>query len=173
MVAVAQIPTAALAVLVSLGVGSIASAQASQPGTIDSSIQVQVTDARWLALKKLRSASCRRIFGDFEDLDGQRLDKVLTTLNETAQGRLQRLNFRDGSKTSTCSKPGVFAFTSPGSLTIFVCPAFARIARLEPSVTATILLHEELHSLGAGEAPMAGLLSAEEITARIERRCGR
>lgn len=173
MVAVAQIPTAALAFLVSFGVGSSASAQVSQPGTIDRSIQIHVTDARWRALKKLGSARCRRIFGDFEDLEGQRLDEVLTALDETAQGRLQRLNFRDGSKTSTCSRRGVFAFTSPGSLTIFVCPSFARIAKQEPGAAATILLHEELHSLGAGEAPMAGLPSAEEITARVERRCGR
>ena len=80
--------------------------------------------------------------------------------------------FRDGSSAPTCRRRGVFAFTSPGSLTVFVCRSFRERAALDAVTAANILIHEELHSLGAGEAPMPGLLKAEAITARVEDLCG-
>jgi hypothetical protein len=79
--------------------------------------------------------------------------------------------FRDGS--DECDRPGLFAFTSPGSLTVYVCPSFREIERHSPTSAAYLLIHEELHSLGAGEAPFPGLPTSQEITRRVAQRCGR
>lgn len=173
MVAVGRARPALLAAAFVLVAPPVVLTQAPPPGAIDDSIQFQVTRARSVAVTKLHAARCLRIFGEFQDLDGRRLEDVLASWKKTAEDRLRELVFRDGSQTSTCQRPGVFAYTSPLSSTIFVCPAFSRIVRQDIAAAANLLIHEELHSLGAGEAPMPGLPSAEEITARVEHRCGR
>lgn len=180
MVAVALARPAALAFYAMIAAASPALAQSSPPtgsvvraGSIEGNILIYVTRARLLAIQKLRATGCRRIFGEFEDLEGHRLDDVLAAWGETAEERLRQLAFRDGSNSPGCERPGVFASTTPGSLTIFVCPAFRLMAKQEPRTAANILIHEELHSLGVGEAPMPGLPSSEDITTRVERRCGR
>jgi len=146
---------------------------AQAPGSIEGPGHLHVYRARALALDKLRSSRCRSLFAEFEDLEGRPLDRVLTDAEETAEARLSRLSFRDGARTLTCVRPGVYAFTSPGSLTVYVCPAFFLLSSQEVKTAANILIHEELHSLGTGEAPMPGLLTAMEITRRVEDRCGR
>ncbi len=45
--------------------------------------------------------------------------------------------------------------------------------RRDAATAANILIHEMLHSLGAGEAPAPGLPTSLEITARVALLCGR
>ena len=149
-------------------VGSIAKA-----GDFDASVQFHVVWARDIALEKLGSPDCRRLFAEFHDLAGRPLEEVLEARDESAQQHLRRMEFLDGSRAPECGQPGVLAFTHPGSLAVFVCSAFRHMTRRKPAAAANILIHEELHSLGAGEAPAPGLLSATEITSRVEKRCGR
>lgn len=56
---------------------------------------------------------------------------------------------------------------------MFVCPAFRLLAWQEGKAAANILIHEELHSVGAGEAPMPGLPTPQEISRRVDETCGR
>lgn len=142
-------------------------------GSLDGSIRFHVGRARSIALVKLHSERCRRLFAEFEDLDGRALERVLAEGGETAETRLSRIAFRDGFATPTCERGRVYAFTSPGSLSVFICPAFRSLAQNDRKAAANILIHEELHSVGAGESPMPGLPSAEEITSRVELLCGR
>ena len=142
-------------------------------GFVEGSIRVTVMRARQIAIVKLRSAGCRSLFADYRDIPGRRLDEVLETLAESAPQHLSLMTFRDGAHRQPCGEPHVYAFTSPGSSTVYVCPAFIPLTRRDPRAAANLLIHEELHSLGAGEAPMPGLPSAVEITDDVDRRCGR
>jgi len=179
MVALAFVRSAVLAFSCALVAPSSAPAETPQSsipienaGYVEGLIQSSVTRARLAAVEKLRTAKCRRLFSEFQDLAGRSLDDVLLTRQETSEQHLWRMDFFDGSSDPTCRRKRVFAFTSPGSLTVFICPAFREMARQDVKAAAYILIHEELHSLGAGEAPMPGLLTAEEITDRVESRCG-
>jgi hypothetical protein len=137
------------------------------------SVPVHVLRARGVALLKLQKSVCRGVFATFEDMGGRTLDRVLEEYQETPETRLSRIEYRDGARRPVCRRDGVYAFTSPGSLTVYVCPSFQRLAKEDTKAAANILIHEELHSLGAGEAPMPGLPDAIEITRRVEERCGR
>jgi hypothetical protein len=173
MVATCRVVAVSFLVLVGVLHALASPAFAQAPAAVEGPVQIPVHRARMLALDKLRSPRCRSLFAEFEDLEGRPLDRVLTDAEETAEARLSRLSFRDGARTLTCARPGVYAFTSPGSLTVYVCPSFCLLSSQEVKTAANILIHEELHSLGAGEAPMPGLLTAMEITRRVEDRCGR
>ena len=144
----------------------------SDTGYIEGPIRISVTRARQIAIQKLRSPRCRRLFEDFRDLPGRRLDDVLDALGESSPEHLLRMEFYAGERDETCARAGVYAFTSPGRSAVFVCPAFLLLARQEPKAAANLLIHEELHSLGVGEAPMPGLPTAQEITRQVEERCG-
>jgi hypothetical protein len=52
------------------------------------------------------------------------------------------------------------------SRVVRLCPAFKKL-QSDVSHAATIVIHEELHSLGLGENPPSSL----EITARVVARC--
>lgn len=178
MVAVALVRPAALALSCALFAASVAPAQsppsscALEKGYVEDNLKVYISRARRAALEKLRSVKCRQLFTEFQDLSGHPLDDVLFARGETSEQHLWRMNFRDGSKDPICRLKGVFAFTSPGSLTIFICPGFRKLmAQGHVEDAAYILIHETLHSLGAGEAPVPGLLTAYEITDRVEDRC--
>jgi hypothetical protein len=80
--------------------------------------------------------------------------------------------FLDGSRIHTCRQRDVYAFTSPGSLSVFLCSNFRKLVWVNVASAANILIHEMLHSLGAGEAPHTGVLNGYEITARVESCCG-
>ncbi|HEX7252021.1 MAG TPA: hypothetical protein VF376_03995 [Thermoanaerobaculia bacterium] len=179
MVAVTHSRPAALALSFVLATASSASAEdpplsghLEVAGYVEGLFLSPVTRARLAAVEKLRSAKCRELFSEFQDLAGRSLDDVLLSHRETSEQRLWRMVFRDGSSAPGCHQKNIFAFTSPGSLTVFVCSNFRELAELETGAAANILIHEELHSLGAGEAPMPGLLTTRQITARVTDRCG-
>ena len=177
MVAVARVRPAALSVCLVLA-ASLASAETPPPsgplekGYVEGNLGLHIARARTIALKKLRSASCRRLFSEFKDLAGHPLEDRLSSRGETSERHLWSLNFRDGSNDPLCRRRGVFAFTSPGSSTIYICSSFRKLVQEETRDAANILIHEQLHALGAGEAPMPGLLTAQQITARVEDCCG-
>ena len=142
-------------------------------GSVDTPFRFSVERARKIALKKLASDRCRQLFAEFHDLDGRPLEDVLSGLGERSEQHLWRMDFLNGSGSPPCRRKGVYAFTSPGSLTVFLCPSFRALIPKRDQDAANILIHEELHSLGAGEAPAPGLPTAYEITDRVERLCGR
>lgn len=86
---------------------------------------------------------------------------------------MRRMRFAGDSQDGSCRRPGILAFTSPGSLDVSLCSSFLQVARRDIALTANLLIHEELHSLGAGEAPAPGQPTNLEITARVASRCGR
>ncbi len=166
----------ALAALV-FAASSLAEAQApaasfEDTGYVEPSVAPAVARARTVALKKLGTPRCQRLFAEFRDLAGRPLDEVLAARDETAERHLWRMVFLNGFGVSPCGRRDVHAFTSPGDLAVFVCPSFRKLARDDDSSAANMLIHEMLHSLGAGEAPLPGLPTAYEITSRVELRCG-
>jgi hypothetical protein len=167
---------AAVAAVVLSAAVSAARAQAPatvyQAGHLDPSVASPVAKARAIALQKLRTTRCQRVFADFRDLAGRPLDDVLAAANETPEGHLSRMIFLDGSGVPPCGAPRVFGFTNPGSLTVYMCPIFGELMRSSHGTGANVLIHEELHSLGAGEAPSPGLLTSYQITLSVEWRCG-
>ncbi|HEY6066384.1 MAG TPA: hypothetical protein VIY96_09525 [Thermoanaerobaculia bacterium] len=167
----------ALVVALALAFASIAEAQTSagsaEPaGYVAPAVAPAVDRARTVALGKLKSSRCRRLFTDFQDAGGRSLEEVLASQNESAQAHLSRMVFLDGSGVPPCGRPRVFAFTSPGSLSVFVCESFRELTGSAAATAANLVIHEELHSLGAGEAPSAGLPTATQITSSVEWRCG-
>jgi len=179
MAALANTRIAVLALSLALVAASPSSAEEppssvhlENAGYVEGLFQSSVARARLAAAEKLRSAKCRQLFSEFQDLEGRSLDEVLIAHRETAEDRLWKLAFRDGSSAPACHEKNIFAFTSPGSLTVSVCNGFRELAERQTGAAANILIHEELHSLGAGEAPMPGLLTTHQITARVTDRCG-
>lgn len=142
-------------------------------GSIEGPAQAFISRALGLAVDKLRNPACRQIFSEFNAIDTDSLADVLRAHGETAEVHLRRMRFRDGSHHLRCIRQEAYAVTRTGSLDVFVCGSFLTEARRDPSAAANVLIHEELHSLGAGEAPMPGLPSSEEITAHVASRCGR
>lgn len=141
--------------------------------SVEAPFRFSVERARKTALRKLASDRCRQLFAEFHDLEGHSLEDVLFALGERSEEHLWRMDFRNGSGSPPCYRRGVYAFTSPGSLTVFLCPSFRDLIPRRGQDAANVLIHEELHSLGAGEAPAPGLPTAYEITDRVERLCGR
>jgi hypothetical protein len=79
--------------------------------------------------------------------------------------------FLNGFRVQPCGRKDVFAFTHTGDSEVFLCLSFRELAQWDPSSAANLLIHEELHSLGAGEAPSPGLPTAYQITSQVEWRC--
>lgn len=141
-------------------------------GYVEPSIASFVTRARMVALEKVRSPKCQLLLREFKDLAGHTLEEVLADREETVELHLERMVFLDGSRVFPCGRRDVFAFTSIGSLAVRVCRSFGNLTRTDMASAANLLIHEELHSLGAGEAPSPGLPTAYEITSRVEFHCG-
>ncbi len=77
--------------------------------------------------------------------------------------------FYDGSATEPCESERVLAWTSPGSRAVHVCwSQFSYWQRQNLGYTATIVIHETLHTLGLGERPP----TSGAITAKVIERCG-
>ena len=160
-----------------LAVASVAEAQApaeaiEDAGYVDASMADAVSRVRKVVVRKLSAPKCQRIFAEFTDLSGLPLDQVLAAAGETAESRLRRMTFLDGTRVPPCGRRDVYAFTNPGSLSIQLCRNFRKLALRNAASAANLLIHEMLHSLGAGEAPHTGVLNGYEITARVESRCG-
>jgi hypothetical protein len=128
-----------------------------------------VTQAVRGALRRLGDARCQAVFSDFSESSGRRLQEVLDDQGLTGQDFLGLLMFYDGAQVPQCRKPGVLAFTAPGSHVVYICTGwFRETFELNPARTETVIIHESLHSLGLGENPP----SSHEITERVLARCG-
>jgi hypothetical protein len=180
MVAWNRIPTPALVLCAAFSAASSAPgetpdgiASGRRGGSIEGSVLVTVTRALQMAVTKLRSQGCRSLFAESRDVAGRPLDAVLADLGETPLERLLLLDVRDGTYEAPCKRQGVYAYTSLGGTTVFVCPSFVLLSKQEPRSAANLLIHEVLHSLGVGEAPMPGEPSSQDITVHVERRCGK
>jgi hypothetical protein len=146
---------------------------AEDTGYVEPSVAAAVARVRTAALEKLARPGCRRLFGEFTNLEGTTLDEVLAARNETVESHLRGMAYLDGSRVYPCRRRGVYAFTKPGSLSVFFCENFWRLAWSNVETAANLLIHEMLHSVGAGEAPTPGFPTAYEFTARVESRCGK
>ena len=77
----------------------------------------------------------------------------------------------DGSSQALCRKTKTALVASPGVRRVFVCKTFAEVQLRQPGVAESMVIHEVLHTLGLGEAPMPGQPTSIEITQRVESRC--
>ena len=126
------------------------------------------------AFDSLGNGKCQRIFSDFRDASGQRLQEKLDALGETGQSYLGKLVlFYEGSNSRACSSSrgeDVSAATATGSRVVFICGAnFAQGRRPKPFGPEAVIIHETLHSLGLGENPP----TSDEITWQVFSRCAR
>jgi len=120
------------------------------------------------AAERLARPGCARIFSEFHDAEGRTLQQRLDALGRSGAEQLQSVYFYEGANRPGCQK-GTFAFTEPGSVVVFVCPAFAFRQRQSARQAPEILIHELLHTLGLGENPPSSLA----ITTQVRMRCGR
>ena len=121
------------------------------------------------ASRRLDKAECRRIFEDFRDASGRPLQQNLDALGRTGQAHLRWLIFYNAASEKFCGNRDAVAATNPGARLVHLCPdQFLEARFLTPGYTATLILHEELHSLGLGENPP----SSREITLAVIARCG-
>jgi len=120
-----------------------------------------------LAVAKLALPGCAKVYDDFRLPGGGTPRRELDRMGIGPAEFLERLVFVDGSHDRLC-RVGLAALTAtPGSRRIRVCPGFARFQLREPGLSASLIIHESLHSLGLGENPPSG----RDITQTIERRC--
>jgi hypothetical protein len=132
--------------------------------------------ARAGALRRLERPECQSVLHDFTDREGNSLHANLEPWGLTPSEYLQRsIAFRDGSTLQICRRETVLLVTSPGQVSVFVCPSygavpgsrFARVQRENPALAEAMIIHEMLHALGLGENPP----SSFEITDRVLERC--
>jgi hypothetical protein len=134
-------------------------------------------DGRWFepavrqavhgAARRLAEPGCAAVLADFRDRRGTPLDVSLETLDLDASSYARRVFFYDGSSDTPCRRPGVYAFTAPGSRIVRACPALGWLANTEPQRAQAVVIHEVLHTLGLPDDQP----SSEQITAAVERRC--
>jgi hypothetical protein len=130
-------------------------------------VALEVVQAFQAAARKLDSPDCQELLTDFEDVGGRALVENLD--GRTPREYLADLIIRDGEipkGSGRCAVPGSAAFTAGGAV-VFVCGRNFRAER--PGRRATALIHEMLHTLGLRENPP----TSAEITAQVEKRCGR
>ncbi len=136
---------------------------------VDAFLARAAADAIAAAERLLSDPRCEQIFSDFRDPAGAPLQAVLDAFGTTGGIYLRGLRFANGEHLALCSS-GTLAATRPGSRLIYLCGArFAATQRTNPRLGASLVLHEELHSLGLSENPPL----SQEITARVLARCGR
>jgi hypothetical protein len=134
---------------------------------VDSFLAKAAAEAIARAEQLLADPRCARIFSDFLDPSGAPLQEALNALGTTGGLYLHRLRFVNGEHLPLCSS-GALAGTTPGSRVIYLCGwRFALAQRNNPRLGASVLLHEELHSLGLSENPP----TSHEITTRVLARC--
>lgn len=119
------------------------------------------------ALAKLARPGCTGVYAEFELRDGGTPRRVLDAMGIGPQELLDRLVFVEGSRLRACQNGCMGLRTTPGSFVIQVCPKFVDFYLREPDVSADLIIHESLHTLGLGEDPP----SSREITARVRQRC--
>lgn len=119
------------------------------------------------AARRLATPSCAAVLGDFHDAAGHPLRQRLLELALDPSAYARMVLFYDGSNDAPCHRPGVYAFTAPGSRVVRTCPALGGLVSSAPEEAEAVVIHEVLHTLGLAEYPP----SSEAITARVERRC--
>jgi hypothetical protein len=146
--------------------GSSTAAPTLHPRGLNAIVGMAVIEAH----RRLGDPRCQQIFSDFKDASGRILIAKLEGIGQTGQSYLGWIWFVDGGSEGRCRESDVNAFTSPGSQVVRFCgDRFTRaIIRRGIGFLATMVIHEELHSLGLGEDPP----SSTEITRRVEFRCG-
>ncbi|HEX9187710.1 MAG TPA: hypothetical protein VGB87_11585 [Vicinamibacteria bacterium] len=130
-----------------------------------------VDTARAGALKRLESEDCRKLFTDFKDAAGRTLQQNLEEWTASPADYIGLIPFVDGSAHARCGRTTTALVASPGVRRVFVCKAFAEVQLRQPGIAESMVIHEILHTLGLGEAPMAGQPTSLEITQRVEARC--
>jgi hypothetical protein len=130
-----------------------------------------VDSARTGALKRLESDECRRVFTDFTDTEGRTLQQNLEEWTASPAEYIGLIPFVDGSSQARCRATKTALVASPGVRRVFVCKTFAEVQLRQPGVAESMVIHEVLHTLGLGEAPMPGQPTSIEITQRVEARC--
>lgn len=141
----------------------------SRLGISDPFTRIAVQGALRGAQRRLSQARCQHVLGDFNDAAGRPLQENLAKLEQTSDGYLEMLFFRDGGESPQCQRrAAVLAYTSVGSRVVFVCGERFAKRRLDDRVgTEFVVIHEALHSLGLQENPP----SSSEITAQVRFRC--
>ena len=119
------------------------------------------------AARRLGDPACARVLTDFRDRHGNPLRDRLQQQDADAAGYVRRVFFYDGSGEAPCRRPGVYAFTAPGSRVVRACPSLGWLASTEGERAEAVVIHEVLHTLGLGDDRP----SSEQITAAVERRC--
>lgn len=168
-----------LVVTVGLGLGASSRARATETDVAAAGVRNRIEcpmtrpmldRAAEGALRRLQSPECGRIFSDFKDRAGRTLAGRLEAMDETGAGYLaRRMWFVDGSGARACQDSSTVFVTQPGSAVVFVRTRQLRTLALhDPVVVESLLIHEQLHSLGLGENPP----STHEITSQVQRRCG-
>jgi hypothetical protein len=159
------------AVLASAILLAAATADAAAPLTLTGWDARAVDAARSGALKRLESEECRRVFTDFVDTAGRPLQQTLDEWTPSPAEYIGLVPFVDGSRETLCRRSNVALVAQPGVRRVHVCKAFAEVALRQPAVAEAMVIHEILHTLGLGEAPMPGQATSLEITQRVEARC--
>lgn len=121
------------------------------------------------ARRRLAEPSCAAVLGDFRDPAGRALAHRLDELSLDPDAYARLVLFYDGSNDAPCRRPRVYAFTTPGSRVVRVCPTLGALADSRPDEAAAVVIHEMLHTLGlAHDQP-----SSAWITSAVENRCRR
>lgn len=131
---------------------------------------VYVQQAIGAAVRDLEDDKCTKIFDDFTTPDGTPLRARLREFGATPQEYLRSwIWFLDGSGDAACRRTSAAAYTRRLGRIVYVCST--RVAAGSRSIQNgdIIILHEMLHSLGLGENPP----SPDEITRRVQKRCGK
>ena len=120
--------------------------------------------------QRLKRPKCEQVFRDFADESGAPL---LSRLQASGQGApqylVEQMLFVEGENAPLCRRDAsTAAFTSPGSVVVHVCPAFADLALRDSTAAEVVVIHELLHTLGLGENPP----SSRDITKQVTLRCG-
>jgi hypothetical protein len=122
------------------------------------------------AARRLSDSRCQEVLTDFSDGSGRRLDDALRSTGQSLPAYLGLVLFYDGSRTEPCESERVLAWTTPGSRAVHVCwSQFSYWQRANSGYTASIVIHETLHTLGLRESPP----SPGTITQKVIERCGR
>ena len=166
------------AVVVALAIVSLGALRASEPSAEDRDgvrlgggfFADTVRRAVRGAAERLADASCAAILDEFTDRSGRVLRERLEALALDAPAYARQVLYYDGTNEALCRRNArLHAYTLPGSRVVRTCPSLAALALEDPGRAEAVVIHEVLHTLGLGEDPPSG----REITARVERRCGR